>query len=168
MKINVSLEGVKELNAMTKEAAFILSRNITNAMSNTMRVVGQTATTKYMIPSARMKRETLKHLESRIYGLPTNPTKLTWRSGRLANSLVRFSTQGENAFSEDGGIRIDKMNGNIIGVLYTKVPYAKIHELGIGIKPRPFLSPTLKDASVKQGAMNLFRKAILDTIEELK
>ena len=98
---------------------------------------------------------------------PTDPVKLTTRTGNLAGSLVsapRFSraelpTSIEMMYGSGKGITIEKKRGikesiqkitvsgtTITGTKGTSVSYAEKHEFGKGIRPRPFLNPALKES----------------------
>ena len=118
---------LSKLEPALLSAAADLPRIITQTMRDALRLVGQTAATRYMIQTGTRSGRVPGGLPSNTIG--TNPTLLTWRTGRLARSLVR-TDDAENI------TRIRQEGTMIIGEVGTKVPYAPIHEYGGTIPAR--------------------------------
>lgn len=115
--------------------------HISRAIDNSLNMVGQIASGKYMIsPGGK--------------GLPVNSERVTWRSGRLARSLLRRdSTEGTHLIRNE--------SGRWIGIKGSKVPYAAIHEYGGRfIKARPFMSRTVQDPTFRQAVANIFENEL--------
>lgn len=89
-----------------------------------MRPIHKAAITKHMIPGGG------KHA-------PVHPTKLTWRSGKLARSvrIIKPKLGGGSTWAIQTGLAAGGPG----------VPYAG-HETGIrGIRPRPYMRPAITD-----------------------
>lgn len=92
---------------------------------------------------------------------PVHPTKLTWRSGDLARSLLNKFTFQHTKLPIVKGVAFRRPKGGggkkegyrtikiesrgVSGEQGTNVPYAAQHEFGIGYPKRPFMEPTARD-----------------------
>ncbi len=120
-----------ELSIKSKEAAQFrkavrgiareLPRKIAQAMAKSLDLIGDIATTKYMIMTGGAQGSALRSV---------HPTKLTWRSRRLALSL-KGQSRGRGGGMTREGLRIIRQEGNRwVGRIGTTVPYAARHEFG--------------------------------------
>jgi phage gpG-like protein len=101
-----------------QEAGARLSEHLVKGMYEILNVIGNVAATEYMIMTGTGRRSRLPRPD-----VPVHPSKLTWRTGRLARSLVRGT--------DSDAIEEVKVEGTrIIGRKGTRVPYAAIHEYG--------------------------------------
>ncbi len=97
-----------------------LPRKIAQAMAKSLDLIGDIATTKYMIMTGGGQGSTLRSV---------HPTKLTWRTRRLALSL-KGQSRGQAAMTREG-VRIIRQQGKRwVGTIGTTVPYAARHEFG--------------------------------------
>jgi hypothetical protein len=114
---------------LTKQMADELPRMEARAMWKALALAGQIATGQYMIMTGGASGSTLPGV-----GTAVNATRLTWRSGRLARSLVGQSTWVQDTSGvrrEAEGDRVVEVRpGSFYGRITTYVPYARRHEYG--------------------------------------
>lgn len=112
----ISLE---EFAKQMRDLADALPIALINAMEQSLGLIGNQAAYKYMITTSG---------EGRFVNL----TRLTWRSGRLAKSLIGH-TFGRS-MSPEGKIEVEATDREIRGRLISFVPYAARHEYGGNFK----------------------------------
>lgn len=94
------------------------------AMYAALSVVGNLAAGKHMIQTGLSRRSSLPGVDVAV-----NPSRLTWRTARLARSLT-------NQNSPDAVHNVRVSGTRVIGEKGTKVEYAAVHEFG-GTIPHP-------------------------------
>lgn len=142
-----------KINQLVSKTSGIAMRQM---MYSALELIGFRAVSEYMIQTT---------LEGAVY-LQSDPYRLTIRTGRLAGSIVaapRFSkselpTEIESLIGQKPrtvvrlpgvgeAINEVEIRGAIVEAWKgSKVEYAARHELGGGIKARPFLRPALRDS----------------------
>lgn len=119
---------MSELQALERgirESSQALPATIAGIMRDSLKLVANTAVSRYMI-ATRGPRSSTRRLPG--VNAPVDPTRLTWRTGNLARSLVRDDHPGHvHRIRSVGGI-------TLAGEIGTRVNYAAIHEYG-GVLP---------------------------------
>lgn len=123
--------------------------NETNAMQNALRVIAMLATTKHMIMTSANPGSRLPGIS-----IPTDPTRLTWRTARLAIAIVDSwdPAHYEPPIREQDGVLIGEIGVKWEGEIPDAIPYAPIHELG-GVIPAHDVFP------IRAKALRWFDKA---------
>ena len=174
--------GFIEMGAGGKKAMHDLPQRIVEGLRELLQVVGQVAVTRHMVQTTGAQNN---------FGVAVNPTMLTMRTRRLAMSLIARSRGSKLMNSAEGGVQMSADAGlNVSGKLYTRVPYAGIHEFGgvivpkkakflswvgadgkrvfarkVTMRARPFLGPATKDNVTKQAIPNIFGKKLTNSIQ---
>jgi len=118
-----SLDAIaKQMDRVARRLPELVTRTMRDALKN----VAQTAATKYMIETGINFDINRPNVKSR--GAAVDPERLTWRTGALANSLVR--DLGEANEDAQAIQRVERSGESFIGTLGSKLPYAAIHEKG--------------------------------------
>ena len=126
---------MNNLSTATEAMASELPKVINKAMREALKRIGQTATTKYMIRSSGERNLTYPRLTANV-SQAVDPLRLTWRSGRLARSLVQTDNSANiTKISNEANIFKGTLGINLAPIP-EGVPYARIHELGGDIRPK--------------------------------
>lgn len=139
----------RQLDLVTRKYSNILSRFLQVATSDAMELVANTAVSDFMRPASLESYQTGKTVaaQSKVLNI---------RTSRLMRSIKGSFAPSGGGGSEGGreGIRQVKTmgRGEIVGILGSRVPYARIHEYGgmagrgrsVRIPARPYLRPALK------------------------
>ena len=122
----------------------------TNAMRNALKVITMLATTKHMIMTGAQKVAGKWQLSQ----LATDPTRLTWRTGRLARAIASNVDPAhyEPPIKVEDGVLIGEIGVRWEGEIPDAIPYAKIHETG-GVIPAHDVFP------IRAKALRWFDKA---------
>lgn len=120
-KIQIPVSSVPEIVAFYNQE---IPKRAVRAMYRAMGVAGNIAATKYMVRNSTAGGVYLKGQGA------VDPSRLTWRSGRLARSLSGQETQGQTGMTPEGIRNVVQQGSKTVGQFGSAVPYAARHEWG--------------------------------------
>jgi hypothetical protein len=122
-RIYFSTQGFREYGGKMDKIIAGLPNTLALSLKDSFRLVGNIASTVFMIQNF----QPIPLAGSKPI---VDPQRLTWRTRALALSL-QLQGRSDLAMNSLGGIRILAQNATTVnGELFTRVPYASIHEYG--------------------------------------
>jgi phage gpG-like protein len=187
-EVRITSNIAQKLRSMERYNRLLNNKIMLAAWHRILDLVGQTSAADFWITTSASVGSNITQ--------PTNPSKLTMRSGRLLGSLVgarRFTAVrlpssvdrfAAKQFSSSGAgfsrgkkeaIRRVKVSaGQVSAEIGSEVPYAAIHEFGgmagrgktVNIPARPYLQPAAEKATSEGQVENILRESVEATFRD--